>query len=61
MMEEIKSGHKETEAKIKSFENDIMNSKRDIDEMFTKLDYIENQHKRKNLVIDGVMDDKEES
>lgn len=61
MMEEIKSGHKETEAKIKSFENDIMNSKRDIDEMFTKLDYIENQHKRKNFVIDGVMDDKEES
>ncbi|GAA6080007.1 uncharacterized protein LOC124389821 isoform X1 [Tachysurus ichikawai] len=61
MMEEMKSGHKETEAKIKSFENDIINLKRDIDGMFSKLDYIENQLKRKNLAIDGITDDKEES
>jgi len=60
-MEEMKSGYKETEAKIKSFENDIMKLKCGIDEMFTKFDYMENQHKRKNLVIDGIMDDKEES
>lgn len=46
MMEEMKSGYNETEAKTKSFDNDIMNLIRDIDEMFTKLDYTENQHKR---------------
>lgn len=55
-MEEETSGHKEIEAKIKSFESDIMKSKQDIDELLTKLDYIDNQHKRKNIIIDGISD-----
>jgi len=44
----MKSGYKETEAKIKSSENNTMNLKCDNEEMFTKL--------RKNLVIDGIID-----
>lgn len=31
-------------------------SKKDIDEMLTKLDYIKNQHRRKNIIIDGIAD-----
>jgi len=42
IIEEMKSGYKETEAKIKSSENNTMNLKCDNEEMFTKL--------RKNLV-----------
>lgn len=45
------SGHKEIATKIKSFESDIMKSKQD-----KKLDYIDNQHKRKNIIIDGIPD-----
>jgi len=48
IIEEMKSGYKETEAKIKSSENNTMNLKCDNEEMFTKL--------RKNLVIDGIID-----
>lgn len=41
--EEIRRGYEQFETKIKSFENNIMNSKQKIDGIFTKLDYIKNQ------------------
>lgn len=60
-LEEMRMGHKEIETKIKSFENNIMNSKQEMDEMFTKLDYIENQYRRTNILIDGIADEKGET
>lgn len=60
-LEEMRMGHKEIETKIKSFENNIMNSKQEMDEMFTKLDYIENHYRRTNILIDGIADEKGET
>lgn len=59
--EENKMGCTEIETKIKAFETTIMNSKQELDGMFTKLDYIENQSRRTNILIDGIADEKGEN
>lgn len=60
-LEEMRMGHKDMETKIKSFENNIMGSKLEMDEMFAKLDYIENQCRRTNILVDGIADEKGET
>ena len=57
--EEMRMGLKEIE-KRKSFENYIMYSMQEMDGMFTKLDCIENQCRRTNILADGIADEKEE-
>lgn len=57
--DEVNTELKEKEAKIKSIEQQIGNSKQE--SLFTKLDYIENQCRRTNVLIDGIVDVKEKT
>ncbi|CAM4533977.1 unnamed protein product [Leuciscus chuanchicus] len=59
--EEEKMGCTEIEAKIRAFETNITTSKQELDAMFNKLDYIENQSRRTNILIDGIADEKGEN
>ncbi|CAJ1069896.1 hypothetical protein F2P79_016902 [Xyrichtys novacula] len=59
--EEKKMGCTEIEAKIKALETTITTSKQELDAMFTKLDYIENQSRRTNILINGIADEKGEN
>lgn len=54
-------GYKEAERKIKSFENNRKNLKQEMDGMFTRLDYIENQYRRTNILIDETADENREN
>lgn len=57
----LMTGYKDVEIKIKQFEKDIVKSKEELDGFFVKLDYVENQMKRTNIIVDGISDEKDES
>lgn len=38
-----------------------MNSKQEMDKMFTKMDYIEDRCRRTNILIDGIADERGEN
>ncbi len=51
------SGYKEVEVKIRQFEKDVIKSKEELDGFLVKLDYVENQIKRTNIIVDGIEKD----
>lgn len=59
--EEEKMGCTEIESKIRAFETNITTSRQELDAMFKKLEYIENQSRRTNILIDGIGDEKGEN
>lgn len=48
---ERKSSHTEMDAKLNSVEKGLAGYKQDVDDMFSKLGHMENQQKRKNIII----------
>ncbi|KAG1940185.1 hypothetical protein F2P79_016902 [Pimephales promelas] len=60
-LEEEKMGCTEIESKLRAFETNITTSKQELDAMFNKLDFIENQSRRTNILIDGIADKKGEN
>lgn len=60
-MEETASKHTEVEDKVKSFDNNAGRVKQDMEDILIKLDYMENQHKRNNIIIDGLEEEKGEN
>lgn len=61
IMEDMKKGYIDIDVKIKSFESSIAKSRQEMDELFNKLDYIDNQSRRSNLLIDGIAEEKGET
>ncbi|XP_046711293.1 uncharacterized protein LOC124389821 isoform X1 [Silurus meridionalis] len=61
IMEDMKKGYIDIDVKIKSFESSITKSKQEMDDLFNKLDYIDNQSRRSNLLIDGIAEEKGET
>lgn len=58
--------HKTVEIQIKGLENELRKSKEELNKMPTvdymeKLDYIDNQHRRNNILVDGIPDEKGEN
>ncbi|KAI8488105.1 Tetraspanin-8 [Branchiostoma belcheri] len=47
--------------KLKQLEQNIMTYNTEVTEMANKLDYIENQSRRNNLIFDGIKDDRKET
>ncbi|CAM4611528.1 unnamed protein product [Leuciscus chuanchicus] len=47
--------------KLKKLETEILKSKEELDKMATKLDFIENQSRRNNLIVDGISEERGES
>jgi len=47
--------------KIKQLEQDILTYNNEVTEIVNKVDYIENQSRRNNLIFDGIKDDKKET
>lgn len=47
--------------KLKKLEMEILKSKEELDKMATKLDFIENQSQRNNLIVDGIPEERGES
>lgn len=60
-MEETASKYTEVEDKVKSFDNNAGRVKQDMEDILIKLDYMENQHKRNNIIIDGLEEEKGEN
>lgn len=58
IMEDMKKGYIDIDVKIKSFESSITKSKQEMDHLFNKLDFIDNQSRRSNLLIDGIAEEK---
>lgn len=52
---------KEMETKVKLLETDITKSREELDMMLSKLDYIENQSRRNNLLVDGIAEERGEN
>lgn len=61
IVEEVTSTYKGTDVKIKAIENDIAKLKKEMEDLFHKLDYLENQSRRSNLLIDGIAEEKGET
>lgn len=61
IMEDMKKGYIDIDVKIKSFESSITKSKQEMDDLFNKLNYIDNQSRRSNLLIDGIAEEKGET
>lgn len=59
MFEETRKGYMVIKRKIKSFKNNIIYAKLEMEEVFTKLDCTEYQYRRSNILIDGIADEKE--
>lgn len=59
--DDMMSTHTEMETKMKSVDKSLTGYRQEMDEMLTKLDHMENQHKRKNIIIEGMADEKGEN
>lgn len=60
-MEEMNSTHTEMEAKLKFVDKSLLGYRGEMEDMLTKLDHMENQHKRKNIITEGMTDEKGEN
>lgn len=60
IMDEMKAKKNDIDIKIRSFESSISKSKQELEDLFEKLDHIENQLRRSNL-IDGIAEEKGET
>lgn len=60
-LDEMTAGHKEMATKIKLAEKTLEESKEELAAVFNKMDYIENQTRRTNIVVDGISDEKGEN
>ncbi len=54
-------GYKDVEVKKRKFEKDVIKSKEELDGFLVKLDYVENQMRRTNIIVDGIADEKYEN
>lgn len=45
---------------MKEIEKEIDKSKSELEEMTSKMDFMENQSKRSNIIVDGIMNEKGE-
>lgn len=54
-------GYREIEKKMNSWKINIMNSKQEMEEMFIRLESIENRCKRTNILIDGIAEENGEN
>lgn len=61
IMDEMKAKKNDIDIKIRSFESSILKSKQELEDLFEKLDHIENQLRRSNLLIDGIDEEKGET
>lgn len=61
IMDEMKAKKNDIDIKIWSFESSISKSKQELEDLFEKLDHIENQLRRSNLLIDGIAEEKGET
>ncbi len=57
----LMTGYKDVEVKIRQFEKDVIKSKEELDGFLVKLDYVENQMRRTNIIVDGIADEKYEN
>lgn len=58
---ELQAGNKTAETRMKEIEKEIEKSNSEHEEMISKLDFMENQSKRSNIIVDGIMDEKGET
>ncbi|KAL0148263.1 hypothetical protein M9458_056409, partial [Cirrhinus mrigala] len=53
----LMTGYKDAESKMRQFEKDIIKSMEELDGFLVKLDYVENQMRRTNIIVDGITDE----
>lgn len=61
MMDELKASNQVIDSRIKTFESTMEIIRQEMDAVSNKLDYMENQSRRSNLLIDGIPEEKGET